>query len=360
VKKRTRIVVDAMGGDFAPQAAIEGAVNACREYGVEITLVGHRDAIKNHLKKLSASSYLPLTVKHASEVIKMSDKPLNAVRNKKDSSIHVGMQILKAKKADVFVSAGNSGAVASSALFVLKRINGIDRPAISTIMPALTGHVIVADVGANKTCKPFNYVQFAIMCSVHSKYFLKCRNPRVGLLSNGEEETKGTETIKHSHALLKESRLNYIGYVEGSDVFKGRVDVVICDGFTGNVLLKTAEGVEACYGAAIREEFRRTLISKLGYLLARGAFLRLKKRFDYTEHGGAPLLGVNGPVIIAHGKSTAHAMKNAVRAGRDFAETNIIYHIQNDLAANKDLHTIGKKPSFINRVLQDMHLKKPE
>lgn len=356
MKKRAKIVVDAMGGDFAPQAIVDGAVCACREYRVEIILVGKKDIIKNELKKLNAS-YLPITIKHASEVIKMADNPLDVVRKKKDSSILVGMEIIKEKKADAFVSAGNSGAVLSAGLFVLKTIKGIDRPAIATIMPSLTGNIIVADVGANNTCKPFNLTQFAIMSSVYSKYFLKCQNPRVAVLSNGEEETKGTEVIKHTNSLLKQSSLNYIGYVEGKDIFKGNVDVVICDGFTGNVLLKVAEGTAEFFHKALREEINSTLFSKIGYLFSKRSFSNLKKRIDYSEYGGAPLLGVNAPVIIGHGRSTSHAIKNAVRAAMEFAETNVIYHILNDLEVNKDLHTIAKKPSFIDRVL---HLKKSD
>jgi glycerol-3-phosphate acyltransferase PlsX len=351
MRKRTKIVIDAMGGDFAPQAIVDGAVCACREYGVEIILVGKKDSINDRLKNLDAS-YLPISIKHTSEVISMSDNPLDVVRKKKDSSIRVGMEILKENNADAFVSAGNSGAVLSAGLFVLNRIKGIDRPAIATILPSLTGHVIVADVGANNTSHPFNLVQFAIMGSVYSTYFLKSHNPRVGLLSNGEEETKGTEIIKRTNSLLKESNLNYIGYIEGRDILKGNVDVVVCDGFTGNILLKTAEGVAESLGSAIKEELKRTMMSKIGYIFSRNAYSRLKKRFDYSEYGGAPLLGVNGPVIIGHGRSNFHAIKNAIRTAKEFAETKVIYHILNDLEVNKDLHTIGKKPSIIDRVFK--------
>jgi glycerol-3-phosphate acyltransferase PlsX len=350
MKKKTKIAVDAMGGDFAPGAVVEGAVYACREYGVEIILVGNKGPINKALQRLDAS-YLPITVHHASEVVSMADNPLDVIKKKKDSSIRVGIEILRGNKADAFVSAGNSGAVVSAGLIGLKRIKGIDRPAIAAIMPTLTGHGIVADAGANNVCKPFNLVQFAIMCSVYSKYFLKCQNPRIGVLSNGEEETKGTEIIKQTHSLLKQSSLNYIGFVEGKDVFKGNVDITVCDGFTGNILLKVAEGVAESIGSALKEEIKRTLISKIGYLFSRNAFSRLKKRYDYSEHGGAPLLGVNGPVIIGHGRSTSNAIKNAIRAAKNFAETNVIFHIQNDLEVNNDLQTVGKKPSFIDRVL---------
>jgi len=347
--KRARIVLDAMGGDFAPHAVIEGAVLACREFPVEIILVGRQQAINNDLKKYQAS-FLPITIRHASEVITMSDSPLDVVRKKKDSSIRIGLELLRDNSADAFVSAGNSGAVVSGALFTLKRIKGIDRPAIATVMPTLSGHMIVSDVGANNACKPFNLVQFAIMSSVYSKYTLGCSRPRVAVLSNGEEETKGTELIRLSNDLLKQSNLHYKGYVEGRDIFRGTVDVVVCDGFTGNVLLKVAEGVAQSLGAAMKQEFKRSILATIGYLLARSALGHIKKRFDYSEYGAAPLLGVTSPVMIAHGSSKAKAIKNAVRAAMHFANSKVIYHIQNDLEINKDLHTIGKKPNLIDRV----------
>ncbi len=357
MKKRLKIAIDAMGGDNAPQAVVDGAVEACREYGTELVLVGHKDPLSAYLKRHPSSSYLPISIKHASEVVKMEDNPLDVVRKKKDSSIHRAMELLATKKADAFVSAGNSGAVVSAGLFVLKRIKGIDRPSIAAIMPTLAGKAMVADVGANNICKPYHLAQFAIMCSVYSRYFLHCKNPRVGILCNGEEETKGTDTIKQAHSLLKNSSLNYIGFVEGGDVFNGNVDVVACDGFTGNVLLKTAEGVAESLGSALKEELTRGLLSKIGYLFSRRAFESLKKRFDYAEYGGAPLLGVNGPVIISHGRSNALAVKNAIRAARDLASSEVVHHLQNDLDVNKDLLSIGKKPSIIDRMLSPIQKK---
>ena len=347
-----KIVVDAMGGDLAPGPIVAGSVRACREHGIEIILVGKKDIVQNELKRLDAS-YLPIVVHHAPNVVNMGDNPLDVVKKKKDSSINIGMNLLKDKQADAFVSAGNSGAVVAAGLFSLKRIKGIDRPSITAIMPTLTGSVIVSDAGANNACKPYNLVQFAIMASVYNKYFFKCDNPRVGLLSNGEEETKGTDTTKQTNKLLKQSSLNYIGYVEGKDVFKGKVDVAVCDGFTGNILLKVAEGVAESLGAALKEELGRTVMSKIGCLISKNAFSRLKKRFDYSEYGGAPLMGINGPVIIAHGRSNANAITNAIIAARDYVECNIIYHIQNDLEVSRDLNTIGKKPSLIDRVFHD-------
>jgi len=359
MKNKPRIVIDAMGGDHAPRSIIDGAASAHREFGSDIILVGKADIIKNELLKLGAA-HLPLSVVHASEVIHMEDNPLDVVRKKKDSSIRVGMDLLLNKKADAFLSAGNSGAVASSALFMLKRIKGIDRPAITAVMPTLTGHVVVADAGANSVCKPYNLVQFAIMNTVYCRYILKCAEPRVGIISNGEEETKGTDTLKQAHALLKKSSLNYIGYIEGRDLFKGDIDVAICDGFTGNVLLKVAEGVAESFGFAVKQELSRTFLSKLGYLFARSSFHRLKNRFDYSEYGGAPLLGVNGSVLIGHGSSNAHAIKNAAKAAADFASAGIVNMLQSGLKTNSDLEKLGKKPSFIDKVLHDIHIKKSD
>jgi len=351
MSKSTRIVLDAMGGDFAPQAVVEGAVQACRELPVEIILVGRQQAIKNELNKYQ-TSFLPIRIMHATEVVSMSDNPLDVIRKKKFSSIRIGLELVRDNSADAFVSAGNSGAVVSGALFTLKRIKGIDRPAIATIMPTLSGHMVVSDVGANNSCKPFNLVQFAIMSAVYSKYTLHCTKPRVAVLSNGEEETKGTELVRMANDLLKQSSLHYTGYIEGRDIFKGGVDVVVCDGFTGNVMLKVAEGVAQSLSAAMKQEFKRSILASIGYLLARSSMGQLKQRFDYSEYGAAPLLGVASPVMIAHGSSKARAVKNAVRAAMQFANSRVIYHIQNDLEINKDLHTIGKKPSLIGRMLR--------
>lgn len=357
-KKRIHIVLDAMGGDYAPHAAVEAAVLACREYPVDITLVGNREAIMPHLQRLNAVSGLPLFVHHTSQVVAMGDKPLDVVRKKKDSSIRVGLELVKENRGDVFVSAGNSGAVAAGSVFVLKRIEGIDRPAIAAVLPTRAGRVVIADAGATTQVKAFNLVQFAIMASVHSMLYLKCSKPRVALLSNGQEDSKGTETIREAHRLLKNSTLNYIGYIEGRDVFRTAADVVVCDGFSGNILLKTAEGVAESIGAAIREETKKSLLAMLGALLAKKAFQRLQQRFDYAEYGGAPLLGLSAPVIICHGRSLAPAIKNALKAGMQYAQLNAVQHIQHELQTNLDLRSIGKKPSFIKRMLFDINLKR--
>jgi glycerol-3-phosphate acyltransferase PlsX len=358
--RKSKIAIDAMGGDFAPKAIVEGAVLACQELDIDIILVGREYVIRNELKKYR-TSHLPLSIYAASEVVGMGDSPLDVVRKKKNSSIRVGIELMNEKKADAFVSAGNSGAVVSAALFVLKRIKGIDRPAIATVMPTLKGSVILTDAGANNSCKPFHLAQFAIMSSVYSKYVLNCSNPRVGVLSNGEEESKGTDVTRDTHSLLRKSKLNYIGYIEGKDVFKGVADIVICDGFTGNILLKVAEGTAECLGKALKEEISSGILPKIGYLFARGAFAKFKKRFDYSEYGGALLLGVNGPVIISHGRSSAIAIKNAVRIAKQSVEQRIIHYLSNDLDVSQDLLTFGKKPSLFDRLFKpDVPSKKAD
>lgn len=357
MKQRTKVIVDAMGGDFAPKSAVEGAVDACRQYNSEIILVGKEKDIKSELNRLNFSG-LPITIVNASEVVEMHDNPLDVLKKKKDSSINVAMNLLNDGEGDAFFSAGNSGAVATAGLFILKRIKGIDRPGIATLMPTIKDHAIVTDAGATNLCKPFNLVQFGIMGSVYSKYFLKRNNPTVGILSNGEEETKGTDTIKEAHQLLKKSSLNYIGYVEGKDVFNGSVDVVVCDGFTGNIVLKVAEGVAGALGKVLKEELTGSLRAKIGLMFSKSALLNFKKRFNYEEIGGAPLLGVRKPIMFAHGRSNPFTIKNAIRGIIEFTEANVIYHIENDLEINDDLHTLGKKPSFISKVLKDIHLKK--
>jgi len=357
MKQRTKVIVDAMGGDFAPQSAVEGAVDACREYNSEIILVGKEKVIKSELNRLNFSG-LPISIVNASEVVEMHDNPLDVLKKKKDSSINVGMNLLNDGEGDAFFSAGNSGAVATAGLFILKRIKGIDRPGIATIMPTMKDHAIVTDAGATNLCKPFNLVQFGIMGSVYSKYFLKRKNPTVGILSNGEEETKGTDTIREAHQLLKKSSLNYLGYVEGKEVFNGSVDVVVCDGFTGNIVLKVAEGVAGALGRVLKEELTGSLRAKIGLMFSKRALLNFKKRFNYEEIGGAPLLGVRKPITIAHGRSNPFTIKNAIRGTIEFTEANVIYHIENDLEVNNDLHILGKKPSFISKVFKDIHIKK--
>lgn len=331
-----RIAVDAMGGDHAPEAVVEGAALAAREYGTHVILVGDREILHDLLRRYDADQ-LPITVKHASEVVGMQESPSVALRRKRDSSLRVAFDLVKAGEARAAVSAGNSGAAMAIAMLVLGRLPGVERPCIAAVLPSLAGSTVLLDVGANVECKPMHLVHFAIMGEVFCRYVLQVERPRIGVLSNGEEETKGTELTRSAHQALKHSSLNYVGYVEGRDIFPGNADVVVTDGFTGNVVLKTAEGLAQAMGQMFKEELGRTLFTKLGYLLARGAFRSIRNRLDYAEIGGAPLLGVNGVGIVSHGSSDARAIKNAVRVARDFAEKRVNLHLMQVLEKNQDL-----------------------
>lgn len=325
-----------MGGDRAPEAVVEGAVQAAREFGIHVILVGDREILRDLLKRHSSAD-LPVAVKHASEVVGMHESPAVAVRRKRDSSIRVAFDLVKNGEARAAVSAGNSGAAMAVAMLVLRLLPGVDRPAIAAVLPTLGGSTVLLDVGANVDCKPVHLVQFAIMGAVFSHYVLGVERPRVGVLSNGEEESKGTELTRSAHQALKHSSLNYLGYVEGRDIFQGNADVVVCDGFTGNAVLKASEGLASAIGSMLKEELSRGPLRKVGYLLARGAFHALKQRMDYAEIGGAPLLGVNGVGIVAHGSSDARAIKNAIRVARDFADRRANLHLMQALEKNQDL-----------------------
>jgi glycerol-3-phosphate acyltransferase PlsX len=316
------IAVDAMGGDHAPRVEIEAAVLAARRWNIEIILVGDEARIGEELKKHDTAG-LPLRIHHASQVVGMHDSASDAVRKKKDSSIRVAFNLVKEGAAQAVVSAGNSGATMAAGMFVLKRVKGIDRPAIATIMPNLRDQTLVLDVGGNVDCKPLHLAQFAAMGDVYARHILGKADPKVGLLSNGEEEKKGTDLTRETHRLLKNSRFNYVGYVEGRDIFNGKVDVVVCDGFVGNVVLKVSEGVADAMTTLLRREFEGRFWAKLGFLLARPAFRAFKKKIDYAEYGGAPLLGIEGVGMICHGGSSAQAVMNAIRMARDYAARDI-------------------------------------
>ena len=264
-----KIAVDAMGGDFAPEMAVKGAILAARKFNINIVLVGEEDAVKEELEK-NAGSDLPIEVYHAPEKIEMGEEPYHLIRKKKRSSIRLAFELVRQNQAQAVVSAGNSGAVVYGALFILKRLKNISRPGIAAMMPSLKGGVLVIDAGANTICRPQNFVQFALMGSVYYKHIMGFPNPRVGVLSNGEEETKGTELTRHANELLKKSSINYIGYVEGRDVFSGKVDIVVCDGFVGNILIKTTEGVAESLVAVLKTEIQKRFISRFGYMLAPG------------------------------------------------------------------------------------------
>jgi glycerol-3-phosphate acyltransferase PlsX len=322
-----------MGGDNAPAIEVEGAVMACREFGIPVTLVGDQARLEAELAKHSIDG-LDIDIFHASEVVGMHDSASDAVRKKRNSSVRLAFELVKDGKACAAISAGNSGATMAAGMFVLKRISGIERPAIASIFPTLKGKTLVLDVGGNVDCKPIHLAQFAIMGEVYARYAMGIPNPTVGLLSNGEEDSKGNELTRETHALLRDTSLNYSGYVEGRDIFKGTVDVVVCDGFVGNVVLKLSEGLSDAAGKMLKGEILKSWVAKLGYLFVRGAFNRFKKTVDYAEYGGAPLLGINGVGMICHGGSNVKAIKNAVRFAHDYAKGGVTEHVSEKLSEN--------------------------
>jgi phosphate acyltransferase len=332
-----KIAVDAMGGDHAPQAVVAGAVQAAKEYGVGIILVGIEQSVQAELKKYHGAASLPIEVRNATEVVDMLDSPSTVFRRKKDSSIRVANELVKSGEAVAVISAGHTGAAMATSLFVLGKLEGIERPAIATFMPTVKGTCIVLDVGANVDCKPVHLLQFAIMGETYAKYLLKNPNPQVGLLSIGEEETKGNELTKEAFKLLTETSLNFIGNVEGRDVMSGKADVVVCDGFIGNVVLKLSEAVADTIAFMIRENIGDNLIRKLGYFMMRPAFRALKRRIDYAEYGGAPLIGINGISIISHGRSSDRAIKNAIRVASELARSDVNKHIHEDIEKNMEI-----------------------
>jgi glycerol-3-phosphate acyltransferase PlsX len=325
-----KIVLDAMGGDHAPPVAVEGGVWAAREYGIEVILVGREEDVRQELAKHDTTG-LSLPIVHASQVIEMEEHPAAAVKAKKDSSMVVGMDLVKRGEADAFVSAGNSGGVMAAALFRLGRIRGIKRPALSTVYPTTPGLCFILDVGANTDCKPEYLLQFAYMGVAYAERVLGIANPRVGIVSNGEEEGKGSILVQEAYQMLKKSGLNFIGNVEGKDIPAGMADVVVTDGFTGNVIGKLSEGLAESLLHLIKEEIKKSPIATVGALLARPAFEQVRKRLDYAEFGGAPLLGVDGVVIVAHGRSNAKAIKNAVRVTKQAVEGGMLAAIKEGL-----------------------------
>ena len=327
------IALDAMGSDRAPKPEIEGAIHAARHYGVHVVLVGREPLIRAELGRIPAAASLPIQVIHASEVIAMEDKAVQAVRAKRDSSLRVGLRLVREGKASGFVTAGNTGAAMATAKMVLGGLPGVDRPALAAVIPTAVGTVaILLDVGANVDCKPQNLEQFAVMGEIYFRSMFGTRRPRVGLLSIGQEEGKGNDLTREAFPLLKQLPLNFIGNVEGRDLYNGKVDVIVADGFVGNVALKTSEGVANLVRATLKESLKATITRQVGYLLSRSAFADFKKRLDHTEYGGAPLLGVKGVCFITHGSSNANAIKNAIRVAAEFAELRINDKIEKELA----------------------------
>jgi glycerol-3-phosphate acyltransferase PlsX len=315
------IAVDAMGSDYSPRSEVEGAIQAARDYDVHIILVGKEQVLGPMLKSQSRGTNVEL--RHASEVIAMDEQPTVAFRKKKDSSVRVAADLVREGVASGLVSAGNTGAIMAISKMVIGTVPGVDRPALAAVLPTLKGHAVLLDVGANIACKPHHLVQFAIMGHLFSKKIVGVASPRVGLMSVGEEESKGNDLTKEVYKALKEVRLNFIGNVEGRDLYNGRADVIVCDGFTGNVALKTSEGLIEAVLQLLKQELSRNLKAKVGALLSQQSFKRLKKRLDYTEYGGAPLLGLRGVSIICHGRSNSNAIKNAIRVAKEFAENQV-------------------------------------
>jgi len=327
-----KIALDAMGGDHAPASEIEGAALAVREYGIEIVLVGDETLVKAELRRQGVGDLPGLTVHHAPQRVEMHEQPSQVVRRKRDSSIWVGTELVKKGEAVAIISAGNTGATVVTAFFLLGVLKGVERPAIATLHPTLMGQSILLDVGATVDCSPTQLTQFALMGHEYAQHVFNKAHPTIGLLSIGEEETKGNEVTKETFKQLKESRLNFIGNVEGRDIFTGAADVVVCDGFIGNVSLKIAEGMaEALKKMLFKEIAAGALLSRIGYVLLKRAFSRFKRRMDYAEVGGAVLLGVNGICIICHGRSSGRAVKNAIRVAKEFFEGHVNEHIQRDI-----------------------------
>jgi glycerol-3-phosphate acyltransferase PlsX len=321
-----------MGGDHGPTVVVEGAATAVREFGASVILVGDRDAIEREVARLHVGG-LGLEIRHASQVVEMAESPSQALRRKRDSSLRVAAELVRDGHASAFISAGNTGAAMAIAMFVIGVLRGIDRPAIATVLPSLKRATLLLDVGANVAPKPWHLFQYALMGHAYSRDILGVDRPRVGLLSVGEEEGKGNDLTREAYEQLKESSLNFVGNVEGRDIYNGACDVVVTDGFTGNVALKISESLAEMLGAMIKEELTRDFRSKIGAALSTPAITRFRKRVDYTEFGGAPLLGIDGEAIICHGRSPAKAIKNAVRVAGEWAKKGLNEHIRAALEA---------------------------
>ena len=343
------IAVDAMGGDSPLTVQIEAAILAITELGIEVVLVGSEEQIKEVLKQHSFDQN-KLRIVNSTQIVEMDDSPATALRQKKNSSIKVAVDLLASGEADAVVSAGNTGAAMATAKFVLKSVEGIERPAIATLMPSIhrNSPFVLLDIGANTDCKPLYLFQFALMGDAYARTLLHLENPRVALLNNGEEEGKGYLQLKETYDLLKQSKLNFSGNIEGKSMFKNIVDVVVCDGFIGNIALKVAEGTFDFVRSVLREEIDNTLLSKIGYQAMRGPFRALRQRADYSEVGGAPLLGVNGIVIICHGSSKVHTIRNAIRHAQECAEQKLNEKISLEVSENLDV--INKAKNLAEKV----------
>lgn len=330
-----RIALDAMGGDYGPEELTRGAMLAAKQTGLQVILVGNQQVLQGHVDRLrsDASGESNIQIVHAAEVVEMGESPVDAIRRKKDASVLVAFDLVRRGLADAAVSAGNSGATMAAAVRKLGRMEHVARPGIASIFPTLKKPVVMMDVGANVDCRPQHLFQFAVMASAFSHIF-DIDRPRIGILSIGEEVGKGNTLVKETYSRLAASALNFVGNVEGRDVFQGNVDVIVCDGFVGNICLKLSEGLAEAAMQMIKDEIMKSTAAKIGYFLARPAFRAFAKRVDYAEYGGAPLLGVNGVGIICHGKSSAEAIKNAIIEAAKMVEKQVNQRIATGLAAN--------------------------
>jgi glycerol-3-phosphate acyltransferase PlsX len=319
-----KIALDAMGGDHAPATTVEGAIEAIDGHeDLSVILVGNESGISAELARKNYSG-TRLSIRHASQTVGMDDSPLTALRRKKDSSVKIAIDLVKSGEADAFVSAGNSAVVMATALVVLGKLTGVERPAIATVMPSYKDHFVLLDAGANVDCKPVHLYQFAVMGEAYARFIFNMESPKIGLLSIGEEDVKGNELTRESFKLLKNARLNFIGNIEGQDIFKGDADVVVCDGFVGNIALKIAEGLAETMTKMLKREISDRATGKIGALFLKNALKSFKKKIDYSEYGGAPLLGLSKPCIIAHGRSTSKAIKNAIIVAGSFHNKGIL------------------------------------
>jgi len=341
------IALDAVGTDKAPDAEIRGAILACKSLPVRVHLIGPEGELRDLLDEHLENEELPIIIHHASERIGMDEKAAHAVRTKKDSSMRVGLKMVREGLAAGFVTAGNTGAAMATAKMVLGALPGVDRPALATPMPSSKGNpCVLLDVGANVDCKPQNLAQFAVMGEIYARTVLKLVEPRVGLLSIGEEETKGNDLTREAYPLLKALPINFVGNVEGRDIFSGLADVIVCDGFVGNVALKTSEGVGRFVRDVLRESLTRTVTAKVGALLSRQAFREFSRRLDYREYGGAPLLGVRGICIIGHGSSNDRAIYNGIRVAYESAKAGTIQSIEAEFGNVAKQAANGSAPRY--------------
>jgi glycerol-3-phosphate acyltransferase PlsX len=350
-----KIAVDAMGGDFAPQNVVEGAFLVAKKHGVKVVLVGDEDQVSKELSKYPTSK-LPIYIHHAPHVVAMHDSPSTVIRRMKDTSIKIAIDLEKEGQVSGVVSAGNSGAAMALAMVILRKLEDVERPAIATIHPTTKGSTVLIDSGGNVDCKPIHLVQFAMMGDAYAKYILGKETPRIGVLSNGEEEGKGNELTREVHDILSETDLNYVGYVEGRDLNNGEVDVMVCDGFVGNVALKVSEGLWETIHAILKQEAEDNIRAKVAYFLMGRAIRRLEKRLDYAEVGGAPLLGINGNCVICHGSSNGKAMMNAILLASNLAKNRLNEHLIQELKEKQDMLRLGQKPpDNVNESVKSIH-----